>query len=59
MKKATKAKALDLLERAAWTFLQAFAAVLLVSNEPFSRTAVVAAVAAGISALKTFVKDTL
>mgnify|MGYP006136719961 CR=1 FL=1 len=55
----TKEKAKDLAGRAAWTFAQAFLAVLLVTPEPFSKVALVAAVAAGVSALKTFVKETL
>lgn len=53
-----KGKWLDLAERAAWTFLQAAVAVLAVSNEPFSKAAMIAAAAAGISAAKTFVKET-
>lgn len=48
----------DLLERAAWTFAQAFVAVLLVSDQPFSKQALIAGVAAGISAIKTYVKQT-
>lgn len=55
----TREKAKDLAERAAWTFVQAFVAVLLVTPEPFSKLALAAGVAAGISALKTFVKETL
>lgn len=49
----------DLIGRAAWTFVQAAAAVLLVSDQPFGKAAIVAAVAAGISAVKTFVRETL
>ena len=49
----------DLLARAAWTFGQAFVAVVLVSDAPLSKTALVAGLAAGLSALKTFVKSTL
>lgn len=45
----------DLLKRAAWTFGQAFVAVLLLTPEPFTKVALVAAAAAGVSALKTFV----
>lgn len=55
----TKQQAIDLVERAAWTFAQAFLAVLLVSNEPTSKQALIAGVAAGVSALKSFVKQTL
>ena len=49
----------DLAERAAWTAAQAFVAVLLVSDQPFSKQALIAGVAAAISALKTFVKTTV
>lgn len=48
----------DLLGRAAWTALQAFVAVWLVSDQPFSKQAIIAGVAASISALKTFVIST-
>lgn len=48
----------DLVGRAAWTALQAFVAVWLVSDQPFSKQAVIAGVAASISALKTFVIST-
>lgn len=59
MTKATKNRFIDGAERAAWTFAQAFLAVLIVSNEPFSKTTLIAACAAGVSAFKTFVKNTL
>ena len=59
MKKATQKKFSDLLERAAWTFVQAFAAVALVPPVSGGVTPRAAALAAGISALKTFVKETL
>lgn len=49
----------DLIERAIWTFVQAAVAVLLVTDQPFSKVGLAAAVAAGISAFKTFVKETL
>jgi len=49
----------DLVERAAWTAAQAFIAVILVSNQPFSKQALVAGVAAAISALKNYVKATM
>lgn len=49
----------DAVERAAWTFVQAALAVLLVTAQPFSKAALVAAFAAGVSALKSFVKQTL
>lgn len=54
----TREKFKDLLGRAAWTFAQAFVAVLVVTPEPFSKIALVAGLAAGISALKTFIKET-
>jgi len=54
-----KASFFDLLERAIWTFLQAFVAVLAVTPLDNGKTALAAAVAAGISAVKTFVKNTL
>lgn len=46
---------IDLLERALWTFVQTAVAVLAVSNEPFSKAALLAAAAAGLSAVKTVV----
>ena len=55
----TKKQAIDILERAAWTALQAFVAVLLVSNQPFSKQALIAGAAAALSAVKTFIKQTL
>lgn len=55
----TRKQVIDLVERAAWTFAQAFVAVLLVSNEPTSKQALIAGVAAGVSAVKTFVKQTM
>lgn len=59
-KKSTwKNKWFNLIERAAWTFLQAGFAVLAVSDEPFSKAALIAAFAAGVSAIKTFVKETI
>jgi hypothetical protein len=44
----------DLVTRALWTFSQSFLAVLAVSQEPFTSAAVVAAAAAGLSAVKTW-----
>ena len=55
----SRKKALDLLERAAWTFAQAFLGVLAVTPLPLGKAALASAVAAGISALKTFVKTTM
>lgn len=44
----------DLVRRAVWTFLQAFVAVWLVSEESaFDTAALVGAVGAGLSAVKT------
>lgn len=54
-----KKKVIDLVERAVWTFGQAFIAVLLVTPEPFTKVALVAAAAAGASALKSFAKHQL
>lgn len=41
----------DILYRALKTFVQTFVAVLLVPNQPLSKQTLVAAVAAGISAV--------
>lgn len=49
----------DIGARALKTFIQAALAVMLVSDNPFSKAAVVAGVAAGISAAWNFVKETL
>jgi len=54
-----KERLLDLVERAAWTFVQAFAAVLVVTPVSGWKAALASAVAAGVSALKTFIKATL
>ena len=45
----------DLVTRAAWTFLQAFAAVWFLAEQAFDTELLVGAVGAGISAVKTFV----
>lgn len=55
----TKDKAIDLLERAAWTFAQAFLAAWVVFGFRLDKVALIGAAAAGLSALKTFVKETL
>ena len=47
----------DIVERAFKTFVQAAIAVWLVSDQPFSKTAVVAAVAAGVSAVWNFLRS--
>lgn len=54
---STKVK--DLLERVAWTFVEAAGAVLLVTSQPLSKASLVAAVAAGVTAVKTLVKNNL
>ncbi len=46
-------------ERAAWTAVQAFAAVLVIGDLSTLRTAVVAAAAALLSAVKTLAKERL
>lgn len=51
----TKHEAINLLERAAWTFAQAFLAVWALSNFQLTRVALIGGVAAGISALKTLI----
>jgi hypothetical protein len=50
MSEATK----DLIKRAGWTFIQAFLAVWIVTDAPFTTQAFAGAVGAGLSALKTF-----
>lgn len=46
----------DLIERAAWTFLQGFAAAWLVTEDPqFDINALVGAAGAGLSAVKTLI----
>jgi hypothetical protein len=49
----------DIIVRAVKTFVQASVAVWLVSDNPLSKSALVGAVAAGISALWNFVRQTL
>lgn len=49
----------DLVERALWTALQAGLAAWAVTGFQFNQVALVAAVGAALSALKTFVKNTL
>lgn len=51
----TKKDAINLLERAAWTFAQAFIGAWLVFGYQINKVALVAAVGAGLSAVKTFV----
>ena len=47
----------DVTERAVKTFVQAAIAVWLVADQPFSKTAVVAAVAAGVSAVWNYLRQ--
>lgn len=49
----------DIVRRAAKTFVQSCAAVFLATDNPLSKAAVVAALAAGISAVWNFVKETV
>jgi hypothetical protein len=46
----------DVVVRAAKTFVQAFLAVFFVSDNPVSKEVLIAAVAAGVSAVWNFVK---
>lgn len=55
----TKDQLLDLFRRAGWTFVQAFLPVWAASNFSLSKVALIAAGAAGLSALKNFIKHTL
>ena len=47
----------NMLERAAWTFAQAFLAVFVVSDLASMKTALIAATAAALSVVKTYAKD--
>lgn len=49
----TKTEAIDIIERAAWTFAQAFLAVLVVGDMSTARDAVIAGAAAAVSVLKS------
>ena len=49
----------DLIERALWTAVQAGLAAWAVTGFQFNQVALVAAAGAALSALKTFVKNTL
>ena len=49
----TRPQLKDLLERAAFTFVQAFLPVWALSNFALTKVALIGAVAAGLSALKT------
>lgn len=54
-----KTKLRDLLERAAWTFLQAGIGAWAAMGFRLDKVALAGIVGAGLSALKTFVKETL
>ncbi len=47
----------NMLERAAWTFVQAFLAVFVVSDLASVKSAAVAGLAAALSIVKTFSQD--
>ena len=47
----------DVLERAGWTFAQAFLGVFVVADLSSAKGAGVAGLAAAVSVMKTFVKD--
>ena len=47
----------NLLERAAWTFAQAFLAVFIISDLASAKMALVAAAAAALSVIKTYAQD--
>jgi len=49
----------DVAERAVKTFVQAFVAVLIVADQPFSKEALVAGVAAGVSVTWNWFKQTV
>ena len=50
-----KTQLVDVAERAAWTFAQAFLAVLVIGDMSTARDAGIAGIAAAISVLKGFV----
>ena len=47
----------NMLERAAWTFAQAFLAVFVVSDLASAKSAAVAGIAAALSVIKTYAQD--
>ena len=47
----------NMLERAAWTFAQAFLAVFVVSELASAKSAAIAGIAAALSVIKTYAKD--
>jgi len=46
----------NLMERAGWTFVQAFLAVFVVGDQGTLKVAVIAGVAAALSVVKTYAK---
>ena len=46
-----------MMARAAWTFAQAFLAVFVISDLASAKTALVAAVAAALSVVKTYTRE--
>lgn len=51
----TKQNVIDTAKRVGWTFAQAALGVLLITNQPLSKATLIAAVAAGISAVKNII----
>ena len=47
----------NMLERAAWTFAQAFLAIFVVSDLASAKSAAIAGIAAALSVIKTYAKD--
>ena len=47
----------NLIERAAWTFAQAFLAIFAVDNMATLKVAMIAGMAAALSVVKTYAKD--
>jgi len=47
----------NMIERAAWTFAQAFLAVFVVSDLASAKSAAIAGIAAALSVIKTYAKD--
>ena len=47
----------NLIERAAWTFAQAFLAIFAVDNMATLKVAMIAGMAAALSLVKTYAKD--
>ena len=46
----------NLMERAGWTFVQAFLAVFVIGDQGTLKVAVIAGVAAALSVIKTYAK---